>query len=223
MLKITLLVLAGLGLSPAVAFACDTSPTAFTGELRQAGTYNSTATDNFGYYVWNDSSASWMLVQAGYQPSAESAQMETSDIPLSSSQLGGGDGGGGGGDETMPQFNCDPDPPTDLPPVVVTGSRPTGFSVMLVYRPSYFSGGSGGGFGRLRAGRPLQADKNLTCASGHEERKAAALGAIRPLGLVANRSTYLVTYAPGHHQTWMVTVPQFTDRGLQPVGECFKS
>lgn len=87
---------------------------------------------------------------------------------------------------------------------------------MLMFRPPSFRSG-GGGIGRPRVGGIKQADQNITCSSSEDDREFAALDTLK---LVRSQSIWLVRYAPGNFQMWVVTAPDFTNKGLQPYGRC---
>ena len=89
---------------------------------------------------------------------------------------------------------------------------------MIIYRPgAYVASSGGGGFGRRAQTGVRQADQNVACDSDFLTRKMAVLA---ELSGTPARGVYLIRYKPGHDQLWTVTQPLFSDKGLQPVGEC---
>ncbi len=180
---------------------------------------------NFGYYNYDAVNNRWLLVESFYEDHAVNEPMRSGDEyrPLSLYQSPGGGGGGGGQQQQKISINqastagCDP---VVLPPIEVVGTRPsrTSFSIMLRYIPINLGGGTGS-FNRQSVGGTRQADTNLTCQnSGETERMLAALRALPTI--VPAQSIWMIRYAPGHHQMWVVTQPMFSDRGLQPFGRC---
>lgn len=182
---------------------------------------------NFGFYTYDGTNNNWVLVDSFYETHATTEPMKTGDIyrPLSLYQPPSG--GGGGQQQQKVQTNasstssttagCDP---ITLPPVEVVGVRPTQTSsvIMLRYIPRNLGGGSGS-FNRQSVGGIRQGNNAYTCQNSSEmDRQAAALAALP--SIVAAQSVWLVRYAPGHFQMWVVTVPTFTDRGLKPFGRC---
>lgn len=222
-----------LGSLPFSASGACTKPTSTANSQANGNggvqTTSTTSGPNFGFYEWSEASQSWLLADQAWLVEAESETLLEGDyyFPPSTYNGGGGGGGGGGGEVPVePQGNggkgrvvmASCDEPTDLPPVVVTGRRPSTSSIMLMFRPPAFRSG-GGGIGRPRVGGVKQADPNLTCSnSSDDERKLAALAVLPPF--VPNLSIWLVRYAPGRFQMWQVTAPRFSDRGLQPYGRC---
>lgn len=182
---------------------------------------------NFGFYTYDSTNNKWLLVDSFYETHATTEPMKSGDIyrPLSLYQPP--TGGGGGQQQQRAQTNtvsaaatttgCDP---ITLPPVEVVGVRPTrtSFVIMLRYIPRNLGGGSGS-FNRQSVGGIRQGNNTLTCQnSSDDDRQAAALAALPTV--VPSQSVWLVRYAPGHFQMWVVTAPHFTDRGIKPFGRC---
>lgn len=180
---------------------------------------------NFGFYSYDAVNNRWLLVDSFYEDHAVSEPMRSGDEyrPLSLYQPSPGGGGGGGqqqqsvGARQATTLGCDP---IVLPPVEVVGIRPvsTSYVIMLRYIPINFGGGTGS-FNRQSVGGTRQADNRLTCQNSSDtERGLAALRALPPI--VSAQSVWMIRYASGHHQMWVVTAPLFTDRGLLPFGRC---
>jgi hypothetical protein len=177
---------------------------------------------NFGFYEYNAGTNRWNLIESHYEPRAENEPMIQGDIyrPLSAYDTDGGSNPPNqqqrvGGELQSLSTGCDP---VTLPGVEVVGARPSaGHTVMLRFLPVYMGGS--GSFNRASRGGVRQSQQDrLTCAHSQEERKLAALAAIPPV--VPAESVWLIRYAPGTYQIWVVTVPTASDRGLQPAGRC---
>jgi hypothetical protein len=109
------------------------------------------------------------------------------------------------------------DCPDKMPEVVVTATPPRSGSRVVV---RYYASSSGSSRHREPPAFEEVQAANITCAYGHEERKGAALDAIRPLRFLPAGSVIRVNYAQGHSQLWTVMLPYATDRGLTEASSC---
>lgn len=142
-----LLVLGGISGS---ALACDIS-------IQSVRATSAQPAPNVGTYVWNESQGVWVREYEAHLSSLlYDYVLEEGDIVEATGTYGdggsggGGGGGGGGGREIfLPQASsCDP---VTLPPVTVTGTRPSfgGFGFMTRITSYYPSAGGGGGTWRV--------------------------------------------------------------------------
>lgn len=203
------------------------------------GTQSTTSTyENAGVYEWNESLQAWVLIEATYIPYFESETLREFDEYIPPGTFwGSGGGGGSGGDIVLPNgaesgrgkrikdsgnvaaSSCSE--PHDMPPVVVTGRRPSSYGSIL----SIFWRGNlldrAVGAARRPVLRSVDADQTVTCNSSYQDREGAASDAIRPLGLLPAGSVIRVNYGSGHYQLWLVTQPYLTTRGLLESSRCF--
>ncbi len=180
---------------------------------------------NFGFYSYDAVNNRWLRDDNFYEDHAVAEPLRSGDEyrPLSLYQPPSGGGGGGGQQQQSIRpsqattTGCDP---IVLPPVEVVGIRPTrtSYVIMLRYIPINLGGGSGS-FNRQSVGGTRQANNTLTCQNSTDvERQLAALAALPTV--VPAQSVWMIRYAPGHRQMWIVTQPTFSDRGLLPFGRC---
>lgn len=181
---------------------------------------------NFGFYSYDAVNNRWLRDDNFYEDHAVAEPISFGDEyrPLSLYGPPSGGGGGGGGQQQQSiranqatTSGCDP---IVLPPVEVVGIRPTrtSYVIMLRYIPINLGGG-GGSFNRQSVGGVRQADNALTCQNSSDlERGLAALRALP--AIVPAQSVWMIRYATGHRQMWIVTAPSFSDRGLLPFGRC---
>lgn len=217
---------------PAIAVAnCDSPSAALAGPGVQS------VYENAGIYEWNEGLQAWVLVEAAYVPFFETETLRPGDEYIAPEVLWGAEGGGSGGGYLVQGGGTQPrrgqgrggagqpgiacaESPKELPPVVVTGSRPSfGRLIALFWRGQLLNAGRGPGAVR-RSLHAVTADQSVTCASSEDDRRGAALDAIKRLGYLASGTIIRVNYGSGHFQVWVVRAPTFTDRGLESVGGC---
>lgn len=228
-LKLIAFLFAAVLLGPQVLHAQCTTQPFVTSPGSNATTTDGNDGPNYGYYEWSEAAQAYLLAEQGWQYFAEEEIFSQGDVtvPLSEFPRNNDPGGGGGGNppthpkSTGPRFTAsDACKTVNFPTMTVSASRPpSGSGSLIIYRPSpYVFATRGEGFGRSGQAGVKQASKSLTCANSSDDDRQ--FEALKVLKAVPRVGIWLIRYAPGNYQLWSVTVPSFSDKGLQPVGTC---